>query len=186
MSFKSKALNKVARTIETHCGRMRPFIYNINTFKAFELLILDAIKKFPHFDEKHFIKHEEKLMQKLQEEIFTEQDEEKIKTGRKKKKPTKFERNDRRREEMRKLERIRKLKDIRIQQNLTANNQSFKNRNIKLTLTPPRVDSDAETLIYDSSDEKSKGNSDGELSKIKRFDYERKSILPNIFFSTLC
>lgn len=151
MNFKSKALIKVSRTIEYHCGRMRPFIYNVETFKAFETLITDYIQKFPHFDENNFIKHEERLVRKIKEEIFTEQDEEKIIIKTKRKKPTKFERNDKRRDEMLKLKDIKKLTEFLYERNLLdVKFINFEDKERKLKSTPLNSNDDAETDIYDS------------------------------------
>lgn len=142
---------------------MRPNIYNVNTFNSFKNLINEGIKNFPHFAEKNFIKHEEKLLKKIREGIFKEQDEEKIHIGRKKKKLTKFERNDKRRDEQRKLERIRRLKDIRQHQRSLTHRVENKIR--KLSLTPPGVISDADTLTFDSSDEN--------IEKCQRSEFSR-------------
>ena len=58
--------------------------------------LLQIIKDFSHIDHKVFV-HEKKLIYKIKNGLFSEQDEDKTK-----KKPTKFERNDKRREEERK------------------------------------------------------------------------------------
>ena len=96
MTFKSKTLNKITRTLERHHGRMRPIVFNYATFNYFKDEILQIIKDFSHIDHKVFV-HEKKLIYKIKNGLFSEQDEDKTK-----KKPTKFERNDKRREEERK------------------------------------------------------------------------------------
>lgn len=154
MNFKTKTLNKVVRTIEKHFGRMRPFVFNLQTFKAFKNEILSEIENFPHFKEINFLIHEEKLLYKISNEIFSKQDEEKIKINKIKAKPTKFERNDKKREEFLKLEKIKHYKNLHAKLLKAKNLKNYKQRpkKFKQIETPPEADSEAETLVYNSSD----------------------------------
>lgn len=82
MKFKSKVLNKITRTLERHHGRMRPFVFNYETFNYFNEEILKTIKRFPHVNENIF-SHEKKLIYKIKNGLFSEQDEDKFATNEK-------------------------------------------------------------------------------------------------------
>lgn len=150
MKFKSKVLNKITRTLERHHGRMRPFVFNYETFNYFNEEILKTIKRFPHVNENIF-SHEKKLIYKIKNGLFSEQDEDKqIKVRHKRKKPTKFERNDKRREEERKKINIKRNASIRIN-NLNRNcypTHLGSGARCRKYPTPSRIDWDAETTYY--------------------------------------
>lgn len=113
--FKSKALSKMSREIMSRFGCPKIAVCLQKTFNSFKSEIENEILNSSHFDEENFLIYEGKLINDIKNFQFSIEDEEKI--LKKNRKRTKFERNDKRREEEEKYKMAKMARDSKAAKN---------------------------------------------------------------------
>lgn len=94
-SFKTKVLSKVSRAILEHFGKRHARIVNKAEFRISKDKVLNEIFQY---DNSSFLQTQIGLIEEIVDGNFLSIDHERVEIRQKKRKPTKYERNDRRRE----------------------------------------------------------------------------------------